>query len=372
MAEGMFGVAAGLYPTMNWGLDDLEKEWERFSCHCESVFGGILSTVTDDKVKINYLKTFVGDKGREIFLTFTWATEQVQHGTEANPDLKEEKKCFHCVMLKFKTYVDSKRNPIRAALLFDQRRQKPGESFREFVTDLKLLVRGIDIADQDKLVRNAIVCRSLDPRVREACLDKKGKLTLTMAVDIGEDKEASKDTMRIMDGEDKSVTAVHKIQKSQVQRSAKRPSKSRGKSHSSAPVPSQSSSSSSSDCWRCGLAPHRPGQSCPAKHVECRICKKMGHWAKKCRKRTVNMIVEDNEVYEAAGGAQYDSDDSYEEVRTLSIRKVEIHREDQSSDDWWETLAVGRGTLRCQLDTGARASVMSKKDLQSVDPDAEL
>ena len=52
------------------------------------------------------------------------------------------------------------------AVQFDRRHQKPGETFDNFVTDLKLLAHGLDIQEMEKLIRNAIAHKSLDKRVR--------------------------------------------------------------------------------------------------------------------------------------------------------------------------------------------------------------
>lgn len=56
---------------MNWQAADLDKGWKRFKQHCEFTFNGPLSGKSE-KVKVNYLMTFIGDKGREIYNTFTW------------------------------------------------------------------------------------------------------------------------------------------------------------------------------------------------------------------------------------------------------------------------------------------------------------
>lgn len=70
MAEG-YTNALYNWPTMNWAAMDLSKEWERFYRHCEFAFGGPLSKCTE-KEKICNLMSFVGDKGRKIYLTFDW------------------------------------------------------------------------------------------------------------------------------------------------------------------------------------------------------------------------------------------------------------------------------------------------------------
>ena len=57
---------------MNWNANDLNKEWKRFTQHCQFTFGGPLSDKTE-KAKVNYLMTYIGDKGREVYGTFEFA-----------------------------------------------------------------------------------------------------------------------------------------------------------------------------------------------------------------------------------------------------------------------------------------------------------
>ena len=92
-----------------------------------------------------------------------------------------------------------------AAVKFDRRRQLPGETFDSFVTDLKLLARGLDTTETEKLIRNAIACKSLDERVRQRCRKKSKHLSLDSAIDIGRMFEATKDGMQVMAGEDPRV-----------------------------------------------------------------------------------------------------------------------------------------------------------------------
>ena len=81
--------------------------------------------------------SFVGDKGREIYLTFQWDTVQVGSG-ENRHDISE-RDILERVAEKFKVHLEAKKNPITAAVKFDRRRQLQGETFDSFVTDLKLL-----------------------------------------------------------------------------------------------------------------------------------------------------------------------------------------------------------------------------------------
>ena len=147
--------------------------------------------------------SFVGDKGREIYLTFDWQTVQAGKGDTAQN--VSEKEIPERVAGKFKAHVEAKKNPIMAAVKLDRRRQLPGETFDSFVTDLKLLARGLDITETEKLIRNAIARKSLDERVRQRCLEKSKHLSLASAIDVGRMFEATKDGMQVMAGEDPRV-----------------------------------------------------------------------------------------------------------------------------------------------------------------------
>ena len=86
---------------------------------------------------------------------------------------------------KFKAHLEAKKNPFMAAVKFNRRRKQQGKSFDRLVTDFKLFARGLDITETDKLIRNAIACKSLDDHVRQRCLEKSKNLTLNTAIDIG-------------------------------------------------------------------------------------------------------------------------------------------------------------------------------------------
>ena len=137
------------------------------------------------------------------------AVEQVQNVSER--DVLER------VPGKFKAHLEAKKNPIMAAVKFDRRRQSLGEAFDSFVTDLKLLARGLDIAETDKLIRNAIACKPHDERVRQRCLEKSKTLTLDTAIDIGRMFEETKDGLQVMSGEDPGVE-VDKIMRKMAHR----------------------------------------------------------------------------------------------------------------------------------------------------------
>ena len=336
---------------MNWAAGDLSKEWERFYQHCEFTFGGPLSKCSE-KEKICNLMSFVGDKGREIYLTFQWETVQVGSGESAQN--VKEKDILQRVVRKFQVHFEAKKNAIMAAVKFDRRRQLQGETFDSFVTDLKLLARGLNMTELNTLIRNAIACKSLDERVRQRCLEKSKNLTLEMAIDIGQMFEATKDGTQVMSGEDPKVEVNKLVWKNGSPK----------KKHDQV-----------QKCDRCGYNAHKPQEKCPARNESCNKCRKIGHFAKvrRSKKNKVNSLNE--MVYPEDFSSEEEDLDS--EIQLLHVASLEMYgisnkQKTCENDEWWEVVQVGNSTLHCQLDTGAYASVINTTQLKQVAPSAQI
>ena len=346
------------WPNMNWAAADLSKEWERFYQHCEFTFGGPLSKCTE-REKICNLMSFVGDKGRESYLTFDWQTVQV--GTGDTAQNVSEKEILEKVAGKFKAHVEAKKNPIMAAVKFDRRRQLPGETFDGFVTDLKLLARVLDITETEKLIRNAIAYKSLDERVRQRCLEKSKHLSLDSAIDIGRMFEATKDGMQVMAGEDPRV-AVNTV--------TAKPGPPRSRINQQKYKQPPETSDQKDKCGKCGYRAHKPQEKCPAKNEPCNKCNKLGHFAQVFRSQNNRVNSLNEEVYPS-------DDEEDANVHLLHIASLEMNGVDNKShccdeDEWWETLEGGNSTLRGQPDTGAYANVINISQLQQVAPNAQI
>jgi hypothetical protein len=150
-------------PRINWEAQDLPREWGRFENHCTFTFNGPLKGKSEPE-KVNYLMGFVGDKGREVYLTFTWP--------EVPDGLTPAQETLAGVQKQFQEYVAPKKNHIRATVEFNRRRQDAGE-FDSFVTALRLLVKDCGYEQlQDRMIRDAIVMRSHHIEVMERCLDE--------------------------------------------------------------------------------------------------------------------------------------------------------------------------------------------------------
>ena len=75
-------------PAMNWNAGDLAKEFKRFKQHCQFTFQGPLSEKSE-KAKVNYFMTYIGDKGREVYETFTWTPAAAKEKASQQKSSKE-------------------------------------------------------------------------------------------------------------------------------------------------------------------------------------------------------------------------------------------------------------------------------------------
>lgn len=336
-------------PNMNWNAGDLPKEWKRFKQHCQFTFDGPLSD-KNEKAKVNYLMTYVGDKGREIYETFTWAAPA--EGVAREQDTLEG------VYAKFAHYAAPMKNQIRATVNFDHRRQSEKEKFDNFVTDLKLLVKDCGYADENRMVRDAIVLRSFHKEVQEKCLEKGDTLTLEMATEIGQNYETSQESLKAIKGEDSKVHALSFKGKKPWNQNRKRTN-----SYKRKPQPhrkdeaSKNKDGTSKKCTKCGYDKHQKFQKCPAKNERCSYCHRNNHFASVCRKKLSAHHV-DHQVESDIYSSEYDSDEP-EDAYAYTVHQADlISSMGKSDDEWFEDVEIGNQAIKVQIDTGTKESIM--------------
>ena len=325
-------------PSMNWEATDLPKEFSRFRQHCDFTFRGPLAAKSEVE-RVNYLMTFIGDKGRELYTTFTFAP-----ATEDDP---AESDTLEGVYAKYAAYVQPKKNQIRAAVNFHRRKQGPTERFDNFVTDLRLLVKDCGYSDEDRMIRDAIVLNAQSTTVREKCLDKGDELTLDVAIRIGQSHEMSQDSLKVIGtDEDAKVQAVHKRRGRYQKRNnaGARPKESQPKGNTA----------SGDQCYKCGNP--RSHAKCPASESICGKCNKKGHWAKVCR--NTKSAKQGRGAHAVAAQDPELDDDDYADMHLVSA--VGDNKAENDSD-WWETVEIEGHDLHCQIDTGAAESLLPYK-----------
>ena len=134
------------------------------------------------------------------------------------------------------------------------------------------------LGETDKLIWNAISCKSLNERVRQRCLDKRN-LIIETAIDI------TKDGMQLMSAEDPRVQ-VHKL--GMGNGSSRRPKK-QGKQKTP-----KWNNEQPQKCDRGGYNDHKPQEKCPARNDHARRARKLTIFAevRRCEKSNVNFVSE--------------------------------------------------------------------------------
>ena len=264
-------------PSMNWQAQDLHKEWRRFKQHCEFTFKGPLAGKSEIE-KVNYLMTYIGDKGRDIYQIFQWQPARTGANGEAIP---ADNETLEGVYSKYEVYVKPKKNEIRATVNFHRRKPMEGEKLDSFVTDLKLLIKDCNYQEEERMLRDAIAVKSVNQRVREKCLNEGDSLTLAKAIQIGQNFEVAQDSLRAINKE----SEVHSLQhKSKDKKSFK--------AHQKPQERPKLTGKGNQKCSRCGY--NRSHKSCPAEGKKCAKCGKFNHFAAVCRsQKAANAIKEE-------------------------------------------------------------------------------
>lgn len=134
-------------PRFDWDTASLQS-WLKFETHVILMFAGPLYG-KNEKQQCAYLLLWTGEKGRDIYSTWTL-------------DEKTEKEKIAVYMDKFKQHIVPTANPVFARYKFFNRNQQPGESVDKFITELRILTQGCEFTStaltSDSMIRDRIVC----------------------------------------------------------------------------------------------------------------------------------------------------------------------------------------------------------------------
>lgn len=153
---------------------------------------------------------------------------------------------------------------------FFTRIQQEGESFDNFLTDVKVLVSDCNFGElEDSLLRDKIVSGILDLSIQERLLQN-SSLTLKIAENICRAAEVSKIQVKEIRS-DKGVDLI------------KHKEGARYKAGKKEARYQEAASSVEYDCLKCGQ--HHSRMKCPAYGKICNNCKRMNHFAVGCKFR---------------------------------------------------------------------------------------
>ena len=235
---------------------------------------------------------------------------------------------------------------------FSRRSQGPKERFDDFVTALRVLIKDCGFAEEERMLRDAIVLRSHSATVREKCLDKGNELTLEKAIQIGQNHEASQESMRVIDARVDEDLKVHTVQtKSRNHRGRQ------GKPAAAAAA----RKAAQTNCGRCGYP--NSHESCPAYNSTCGYCRKRGHWSKMCRNKAKRGHKQPKATHAVEEMAENDQDDDQRDNQYQDMHLVNTVTEAKGHiSEWWEKVELEGHSLQCQIDTGAAQSLLPYRD----------
>ncbi|KAL6462444.1 hypothetical protein MHYP_G00288660 [Metynnis hypsauchen] len=316
-------------PRMDWDSSNLPDAWRKFCQHVELMFSGPLASKKEGE-RCSYLK------GRDEFNTWTLTAD--------------EQKLLTAYYDRFETYVTPKANPIFARYKFHEKIQGNSESFDQFVTELRLLVKDCGYPNGDEMVRDRIVFGINSPRIREKLLCYGSGLTLENAIDIARSHELSQQQLKTMvfptaNQASQSVHAVNRwTNKAAHTRHGRKVA---GGADDDGAVRSK-------ECGACGRA-HSRTEDCPAKGRQCNKCKKFNHFAKVCRART-----QQKQTTFKSKKVHTVSDCTEESPPELFIDSITKLHANTAREQAFAEIEIGkaRHKLKFKVDTGAQANVI--------------
>ena len=284
------------------------EKWKKFKLAWVNYALATELNTKSEPVQVATLLTVIGEEAREVFSTFVWTTD----GDSAK---------ITPVLDKFATYCQPCKNIPFERYRFNRRMQEPGESYDQYSTALRKLAEGCDFAHitSEEILRDRLVFGISDNKVRERLL-RESMLTLAKTNEICHAAESMSVQMKMVEeGTESKVSAVSqdRFKKTMTEKSK--------------------------ECWNCGRRhEHYQKELCPAYGKTCRKCKKLNHFAVKCR-GTSNKESQNVRVLEEDG----------EETFPVQVAAVAL------DDAQLVTLRLESGKyVRFQPDTGAQCNVL--------------
>lgn len=334
-------------PKMDWDSKDLYSAFKRFREHADFMFKGPL-VMKQEEVQCNYLMLWIGEKGRQIFSTWTLNAE--------------EKKQLKTYYDKFSEYCKPKSNIIYNRYLFKSRIQKESEPFEQFVTELKTLLRDCNYPQdiQNEQIRDHIVFGVRSSKIREKMIMEGSTLTLDKCLDIAHTYELSQTQAQAI-GTPAAPQAVDAIYKGRGRgrqiRGRRRFDKNRQTDRNQGPGKPQAKQVEK--CQNCGNNSHTNKSQCPAKGKQCHKCSKFNHFAKVCKSVKSVHEVNSEQVSYSDNYSDYNSDSDHDE-QAFYVHTVNSFS--SQPDQVFVKLSIGTANnatdIDCKIDTGSQINCL--------------
>ena len=332
--------------------------WKIRQKHFQFFLTATESDTKSDKIKTSILLPCIGQKGRDIYETFTF--EQDTDKLKLKP-----------VLEKFTSYCNPRKNITILRQKFFTYKQVEGQCFNDFVTELKKRSSECEFGDLTaSLTKDMIVCGITDHTLRERLL-RDGDLTLEKAIAAGHAAEETKRHAKELKEHQESadVHKVHRLKDKQPRIPDKK---------------SKHPDSIINKCKFCGGS-HQRGK-CPAYGKRCHKCQRRNHFEVCCPEKEVNGVAEKNNPTTSSSS---DDDEFYIDMvtsdtlssinsesstmpSTQAAPETNVFTVDDTKSEWSVTLEMNGADVVFKIDTGAQCNIIPKHLLHKLSPKPKI
>eukprot|EP00794_Sanderia_malayensis_P014552 gene14552-16054_t len=344
-----------LEPPSPFSFDgNVSHGWKKWSKHFDFFLTATESDGKPDKVKTSILLSCIGPKGRDIYETFQFSTEG-------------DKLKLKPVLEKFAEYCNPRKNITIIRHQFFTYRQQEGQSFNEFVTELKRRSFECEFATlQDSLIRDMIVCGVADPSLRERLL-RDAELTLEKAVAAGHAAEETRRHAKELRSYQDNID-IHNVNR-RMRKEQRKYDTDRQSKYENDLI---------KKCKFCNST--HPRGKCPAYGKKCRSCKRKNHFEICCPHREVKAIAEkSDDFYDddscsevSSSNDEFFIDSISDENLSNSANSKRISAVDDGKSDWSVALEMNGNNTLFKIDTGAQCNVFPRNLLKKLSPRPKL
>lgn len=256
-------------------VEDMLPKWNSFKQQLKIFISAAgLEKVTDNR-KASILLNCIGQEGQDLYFNVLKSSE------DSTPKYEELLKLFD-------DYFKPKQNELISTFNFFKREQLDGETFDNFYSEIRRLVKNCNFENESRMLRDRIVMGVYDKRVQQKLLED-ASLTLDKAVDKCRSMELAKEHGRAMQKQEEAA-AVDELQTASMKTSLDKAKYSRNISNKKS---TNKYSGSFYHCLKCNRE-HGPRQ-CPAFGKTCAKCQKLNHFAAGCKSKSINTIEVENQ-----------------------------------------------------------------------------
>ena len=332
-------------PQMNWDAPDPITAFARFKQKCQLMFSSVLKDA-DDEEKVSYVLLWSGEKGLDIYNSWTFTKE-------------EERKKPAIIFERFENQLEPKTSHRIHRYTLEGMRQEQSEPVDDFISRLKNLGAKCQFRDSTEVedrVLDQLIWGSKNPDVQKSLIGRDKSLTLAGAIEIARSHEATSKHMKTLAGsseshqEDRSVDAIHKEQERK-------------------------------SCNNCGK--QHPRNKCRAYGTLCRKCGKANHWQSVCRSSKRKQFIQGRKpVFKKSIHTIEDrGDEDNDETLTISTIEVNTIEDTQHStthdtrDEVFATLEITQPekkrkiNLQRKVDSAAQSNVLPIRLLRIIAPE---